>query len=208
LIIAKNLRGAVEGRDTYDEGLDRVLGSRYQAYGRPIANLPPVRRRRGRWIQEPLPELPSPRHVDRTDDHFLHLDDAERSTAARDGVLREVLAESKASLDQTLAGGSAPAANGGSKFTVIGQAGLGFILPWILSMVAIPLEMLIETSQHVFYKLLILFVNLFGYLCNMIGYSIEYLFKIIIHLYDVYIIVPAQIGNAIGGGGKSKARTT
>jgi hypothetical protein len=124
------------------------------------------------------------------------------------GILREVLAESKASLDQTLAGGAAPAASSGSKFTVIGQAGLGFILPWILSMVAIPLEMLIETSQHVFYKLLILFVNLFGYICNMIGYLIEYLIKILIHLYDAYIIVPAQIGNMIGGSNKPKARTT
>ncbi|HEY3487107.1 MAG TPA: hypothetical protein VGL10_03500 [Gammaproteobacteria bacterium] len=119
------------------------------------------------------------------------------------GVLREVLAESKASLDQTLSGAAPAAANSGSKFTVIGQAGLGFILPWILSMVAIPLEMLIETSQHVFYKLLILIVNLFGYLCKMIGYLIEYLIKIVIHLYDAYIVVPAQLGNMIGG--KAKA---
>jgi hypothetical protein len=121
------------------------------------------------------------------------------------GILREYLAASKAALDQTLAGGAAPAADNTSHFTVIGQAGLGFILPWILSMVAIPLEMLIETSQHVFYKLLILLVNLFGYLCNMIGYVIEWMIKIFIHLYDVYIIVPAQIGNVIGGN-KSKAR--
>jgi hypothetical protein len=121
------------------------------------------------------------------------------------GILREYLAASKAALDQSLAGAAAPAANGTSHFTVIGQAGLGFILPWILSMVAIPLEMLIETSQHVFYKLLILLVNMFGYLCNMIGYVIEWFIKILIHLYDVYIIIPAQIGNAIGGN-KSKAR--
>src|SRR5687767_5001335 len=35
--------------------LNFVLGSRYQAYGRPIANLPTVWRRRGSWIQQPLP---------------------------------------------------------------------------------------------------------------------------------------------------------
>lgn len=124
------------------------------------------------------------------------------------GILREALAESDALQKQALAG-VAPTglSSSTSHFTVIGQAGLGFILPWILSMVAIPLEMLIETSQHVFYKLLILLVNMFGYLCNMIGYLIEYSIKILIHLYDAYIIVPAQIGNAIGGG-KSKTRMT
>jgi hypothetical protein len=126
------------------------------------------------------------------------------------GIMREMLAESDALKTQALAG-AAPAAassNGNSAFVTIGQASLGFILPWILAMVAIPLEMLIETSQHVFYKLLILLVNLFGYLCNMIGYVIESLFKVLVHLYDVYIIVPASIGNMVGGGGKSKARTT
>ncbi len=121
------------------------------------------------------------------------------------GVLREALAESDALQKQALAGvATTGLSSSTSKFTVIGQAGLGFILPWILSMVAIPLEMLIETSQHVFYKLLILIVNLFGYLCNMIGYVIETLFKVLVHLYDVYIIVPASIGNMVGG--KSKAR--
>jgi hypothetical protein len=125
------------------------------------------------------------------------------------GILREALVESDALQKQALAGVAQTGLSAStSKFTVIGQAGLGFILPWILAMVAIPLEMLIETSQHVFYKLLILVVNLFGYFCNMIGYLIEYLIKILIHLYDAYIIVPAQIGSMIGGGGKSKTRTT
>ncbi|HEX5057257.1 MAG TPA: hypothetical protein VFX02_12275 [Gammaproteobacteria bacterium] len=124
------------------------------------------------------------------------------------GVLREALAEGDALQKQALAGVAATGLSSStSKFTVVGQAGLGFILPWILSMVAIPLEMLIETSQHVFYKFLILLVNLFGYLCNAIGYLIEYAIKILIHLYDAYIIVPSQIGNAVGGG-KSKARMT
>jgi hypothetical protein len=123
------------------------------------------------------------------------------------GILREALVESDALQKQALAGvAQTGLSSSTSKFTVIGQAGLGFILPWILAMVAIPLEMLIETSQHVFYKLLILLVNLFGYFCNMIGYVIETLFKVLIHLYDVYIIVPASIGNMVGGSGKSKAR--
>ena len=32
---------------------------------------------------------------------------------------------------------------------VAGQAALGFVLPWILAMVAIPLEMLLDSARHV-----------------------------------------------------------
>ena len=36
-----------------------------------------------------------------------------------------------------------------SRIPVIGQAVLGFVLPWILAMVAIPLEMLLDSGRHV-----------------------------------------------------------
>lgn len=115
------------------------------------------------------------------------------------GILREVLAEAKSSVTQALAGKSTESAGGGSQYTVIGQATLGFLLPWVLAMVAMPLELLIETSQHVFYKLLIMLVTFFGYLCRILGHLIEYLIKIVIHLYDAYIIIPVQISNMVRG---------
>lgn len=122
------------------------------------------------------------------------------------GILREVLAEARSSVNQALAGANATSAEGGgSQFTVIGQATLGFLLPWVLAMVAMPLELLIETSQHIFYKLLIMLVTFFGYLCKILGHLIEYLIKIVIHLYDAYIIIPVQINNMIRGGGKARA---
>ena len=36
-----------------------------------------------------------------------------------------------------------------SRIPVIGQAVLGFILPWILAMVAVPLETMISTGGHI-----------------------------------------------------------
>jgi hypothetical protein len=125
------------------------------------------------------------------------------------GILRESIAQAKMASDQSLAG-AAPSAvsdHSTSSYTVIGQAGLGFLLPWVLSMVAMPLEMLIETSQHVFFKFLILLVNIFGYFCRILGHLIENLLKIVVHLYDAYTILVAQIAKAASGGGQSKARS-
>lgn len=118
------------------------------------------------------------------------------SVEAALAILRENIAETNAATTQALAGKMATTSSTeGSQITVIGQATLGFVLPWILAMVAVPLEMLIESSQHVLNKLLILVIVLVGYLIGIIGHLISTIMKIIIHLYDAYIIIPTKIGN-------------
>ncbi len=120
------------------------------------------------------------------------------SVEAALAVLRDHIAETNAATTQALAGKSATTVDvENSQITVIGQATLGFVLPWILAMVAVPLEMLIESSQHVLNKLLILLIVLLGYLIGIIGHLISTTIKIFTHIYDAYIIVPTQIGNLI-----------
>lgn len=120
------------------------------------------------------------------------------SVEAALAVLREHIAATNAATTQALAGQAATTAGlEGSKITVIGQATLGFTLPWILAMVAVPLEMLIESSQHVLTKVVILLIKMFGYFIGMIGHLINTLMKTIIHIYDAYIIIPTKIGNLI-----------
>lgn len=120
------------------------------------------------------------------------------SVEAALAVLREHIAETNAATTQALAGKAiASTANDDSKITVIGQATLGFVLPWILAMVAVPLEMLIESSQHVLNKLLILIILIFGYLISILGHLISTLMKTFLHIYDAYIIIPAQIAAMI-----------
>ena len=122
------------------------------------------------------------------------------SVEAALAILRENIAETNAATTQALAGKAATTSSTeGSQITVIGQATLGFVLPWILAMVAVPLEMLIESSQHVLNKLLILVIVLVGYLIGIIGHLISTTMKIIIHLYDAYIIIPTKIGNLFPG---------
>ena len=127
---------------------------------------------------------------------LLFLSSVEASLA----ILRENLAEAKNALDISLAGGSAAVSDEiNSRITVIGQAMLGFVLPWILAVIAIPLEMFIEASQHTFAKLYTVFITLHCHLANMIAYLIEGFFNILVHLFDIYIIIPVQIANLFSG---------
>lgn len=122
------------------------------------------------------------------------------SVEAALAVLREHIAATNAATTQALAGQTATSAGTeGSNITVIGQATLGFTLPWILAMVAVPLEMLIESSQHVLTKIVILLIKLVGYFIGMIGHLINTVMKTIIHIYDAYIIIPTKVGNLIQG---------
>ena len=137
---------------------------------------------------------------------LLFLSSVEASLA----ILRESLAEAKTALDISLAGElAATVQNANSNITVIGQAALGFVLPWILAVIAIPLEMFIEASQHAFARFYTILITLLCYLATAIAYLIEGLFNILVHVFDIYIIVPTQIANLFNGkhGGKSVSAT-
>ena len=122
------------------------------------------------------------------------------SVEASLAILRESLAEAKTALDHSLAGGAGtPTENASSQITVIGQATLGFVLPWILAVIAIPLEMLIESGQHALARFYTILIILFGHLANVIAYLLEGAFIILKHAFDIYIIVPFQIYNMIKG---------
>jgi len=122
------------------------------------------------------------------------------SVEASLAILRDHLAEAKSALDRSLAGESATVTdNIDTNITVIGQATLGFVLPWILAVIAIPLEMFIEASQHAFAKIYTILITLVCHLANIIAFLIEGFFKILIHVFDIYIIVPVQIYNMFKG---------
>jgi hypothetical protein len=133
---------------------------------------------------------------------LLFLSSVEASLA----ILRESLAEAKTALDISLAGElAATVENVNSNITVIGQAALGFVLPWILAVIAIPLEMFIEASQHAFARFYTILITLLCYLATALAYLIEGVFNILGHVFDIYVIIPSQIAGLFNGkqGGKS-----
>jgi len=121
------------------------------------------------------------------------------SVEASLAILRESLAEAKTALDSALAGEATTIIldETSSRITVVGQATLGFVLPWILAMVAVPLEMFIEASQHAFTRIFILVVTLLAHLSDAFAYVIEAIFNLLSHLFDAYIIIPLQVANLI-----------
>jgi len=120
------------------------------------------------------------------------------SVEASLAILREHLAESNMALEQTLAGVAATlSGENGSSITVIGQATLGFVLPWILAMIAIPLEMFIEASQHAFARIFTFLITMLGYIANGLAHLFEGVFKIVAHLFDIFIIMPVKIGEMV-----------
>jgi hypothetical protein len=125
-------------------------------------------------------------------------------------VLREQIVDSASALKQSLAGVSDRAVAGpaSSRIPVVGQAVLGFILPWILAMVAVPLETLIATGGHIALLVTAGVLALFSTLSRLLSHGARYLFETLRHVYDIYIVLPLQLERlAAGSREKAPART-
>jgi hypothetical protein len=113
-------------------------------------------------------------------------------------VLREMIVEADAALKLSLAGENAPVvAATASRIPVVGQAVLGFVLPWIVAMVAIPLEMLLDSSRHVLVYLAALLASGAGSLAFVVARAARTLANVAPSLYDVYVSVPLRIERAL-----------
>jgi hypothetical protein len=110
-------------------------------------------------------------------------------------ILREQIVAADAALKLALAGSAETAVTEASQsqIPVIGQAVLGFILPWILAMVAIPLEMLLDSGRHVFAAAVAGSLALAGALLGALGHVLNTVFQMLPNLYDVYVAVPLRI---------------
>ena len=80
-----------------------------------------------------------------------------------------------------------------SRIPVVGQAVLGFILPFILAMVAVPLETLIATGGHIALSLAAGLFLLFGTISRLLAQGFRHGGEALRHLYDILIVIPLQI---------------
>ncbi len=116
-------------------------------------------------------------------------------------VLREQIVAANAALELAL-GGQAAAAVAmpvDSKIPVIGQAALGFVLPWILAMVAIPLEMLLDSGRHVVSAATVLLLQALGNLVRFLGGALTSVNSALPSIYDVYVAIPLRIERLVRG---------
>ncbi|MEE9608194.1 MAG: hypothetical protein V3U03_10705 [Myxococcota bacterium] len=123
-------------------------------------------------------------------------------------ILREQIVEAEAALKMSLAGPEQSVVTEASQSMIpmIGQAVLGFVLPWILAMVAIPLEMLLDSGRHVFAGLVVGLLQAVAGLMSAIAHAVRSLSSALPNVYDVYISIPLRIERLARNGEGSKRR--
>lgn len=119
-------------------------------------------------------------------------------------ILREQIVEADSALKLSLAGEESRIVQSASQsmIPVIGQAVLGFILPWILALVAVPLEMLLDCGRHVLASLAVVVIRFAGVVASGAGHVFRHLTGLITSVYDVYIAIPLRIEAMLSGSRK------
>jgi hypothetical protein len=114
-------------------------------------------------------------------------------------ILREQIVEAESALKLSLAGEESRIVQSASQSSIpiVGQAVLGFILPWILALVAVPLEMFLDSGRHVLGSVTVAALRLAGGIAGGVAHVSRHLTGMIANVYDVYIAIPLRIESMI-----------
>jgi hypothetical protein len=116
-------------------------------------------------------------------------------------ILREQIAEADSALKLALAGEAARVVGeaSASRIPVIGQAVLGFVLPWVLALVAVPLEMLLDSGRFVLAAIGVFLLHATASLARVLARCAAHAGGVLVSLYDVYIAVPLKLETWLRG---------
>jgi hypothetical protein len=118
-------------------------------------------------------------------------------------LMRDMLIADKQALLQSLATVQAAATEGWvGRIPTAGQMLLGFILPFALAFIAIPLESFIHSSRTVGGVLLMALVRTLALVLRLGGNAMRQVSRVLVRLYDVAIVVPLLIERLV----RTKAR--
>jgi hypothetical protein len=124
-------------------------------------------------------------------------------------LMRDMLIADKQALLQSLATVQTVATGGWmSRIPTAGQMVLGFILPFALAFVAVPLEALIHAGRTVGGALLLALVRTASFTLRLASNAARHGSRVLIRLYDVAIVLPLLIEQVFRGSrGAVAART-
>ena len=114
--------------------------------------------------------------------------------------IREILMEDELRTSAALAGQAAAAQQVTNEFlwiSTVAQMGLGFVLPFALMFVAIPLESFVHSFRTVIGLVAVGFMRMVAWLLRLIGNVMKFISNSIIHLYDLVIFAPLWIEKTI-----------
>jgi hypothetical protein len=112
--------------------------------------------------------------------------------------MRDAIAADLHALRQSLV--DAPAADPvNSWIPTVGQMALGFILPFALTFVAIPLESFVQSSRVVMGRAMTSVLRLAAAFLRLLASFFSYLGVFLVHLYDLLIVAPLWMAGLIQG---------
>jgi hypothetical protein len=117
-------------------------------------------------------------------------------------LMRDMLIADKQALIQSLATVQQATPTDGwvGKIPTAGQMLLGFILPFALAFIAIPLESLIQSSRTVGGVLLAALVSMLALTLRVLANVVRRMSRVLITLYDVIIVLPLLAEHATKAG--------
>ena len=112
--------------------------------------------------------------------------------------MREILLQDELATASLLRGDGAAAMSSEALWiTTAAQMGMGFILPFALTFVAIPLETFVQTLRHVLGLAAILTLRLANLLLRITGNLVRQTGVLLEHLYDVVIFAPLWLAERL-----------
>jgi len=111
--------------------------------------------------------------------------------------MREVLAQDDAALRASLLSGAATMGVSERWITTAAQMGMGFILPFALVFVAIPLESFIQASRTVLGIVAVASLRALSFLFTMLANMSGYIGRMLTSIYDLLIFLPLWIEQKI-----------
>jgi len=116
-------------------------------------------------------------------------------------LMRDMLIADKQALLQTLAASQQTAVSDGwvARIPTAGQMLLGFILPFALAFVAIPLESFIHSSRTVIGVAVVALLHALAFVLRVLGNLARHSSRVLITLYDVVVMLPLLIEHLVKG---------
>jgi hypothetical protein len=121
------------------------------------------------------------------------------SVEAALALMRDMLIADKQALLQSLAA-TAPAAHTEGwvgRIPLAGQMVLGFILPFALAFVAVPLESFIHSARNIGGSLFADLVRMLGFVLRVLGNLARHLTRLLLHFYDLLVVLPLMVEHLV-----------
>ena len=135
------------------------------------------------------------------------------SVEAALALMRDMLIADKQALLQSLAAAPAAATSDGwvGRIPTAGQMVLGFILPFALAFVAIPLESFIHAGRNIGGSMVADLVRMLAFALRVLGNLTRHLGRLLLHFYDLLVVLPLMVEHLVkslrGGGPKVRSRS-